>query len=104
MQDLFILALVAVTSAPPTSSAGGASGSRPAGSDRRLSGLLECVGLVVLFLLGNHALGIAAIVAARAVTGGFVSLYLIDDVTLGVLSLLQALAFAWWRHTPTGRR
>jgi hypothetical protein len=52
----------------------------------------------VLFLLGNQALGVAVIVAARAVTGGFVSLYMVDDVSLVVLSLFQALLFAWWRR------
>lgn len=103
MQDVFIPAVVAVTSCAAYFVGRWRLRLTPGGLRSASIRLLECVGLVVLFLLGNHALGIAAIVAARAVTGRFVSLYLTDDVTLGVLSLLQALVFAWWRHAPTGR-
>jgi hypothetical protein len=98
MQDLFILALAAVTSWAAYLVGRRRLRLTPGGLRSAAIRLLECVGLAVLFLLANHALGIAAIVAARAVTGGFVSLYLIDDASLGVLSVLQALVFAWWRH------
>jgi hypothetical protein len=103
MQDLFILALAAATSVAAYLVGRWRLGLPPGGLRSASARLLECLGLLVLFLLGNQALGIAAILAARAVTGGFVSLYLVDDVSLVVLSLLQALVFAWWRHTSDGR-
>ena len=83
MQDLFIPAVVAVTSCAAYFVGRWRLRLTPGGLRSASVRLLECAGLVVLFLLGNHALGIAAIVAARAVTGRFVSLYLVDDVTLG---------------------
>src|SRR5262245_12452421 len=99
MQELLILALVAITSVAAYWMGRRRLGLAPAGLRPAVTRLLECLGLTVLFLLGNQALGIAAIVVARAVTGGFVSLYLVDDVSLAVLSLLQALLFAWWRRS-----
>ena len=54
-------------------------------------------GLTVLFLAANLAVGGAAVLGLRVVTGGFVSVYALNDVTLVGLSALQALAFAWWR-------
>jgi hypothetical protein len=103
MQDLVILALAAATSAAAYLVGRRRFGFPPGGLRSAAARLLECLGLAVLFLLANQALGIVVILAARAVTGGFVSLYTVSDVTLVVLSLLQALLFAWWRHTPEGR-
>jgi hypothetical protein len=57
----------------------------------------ECVGLTLVFLLLNLAVGIIAILAARVYMGGFVSLYYLSDATLLVLSSLQALTFQAWR-------
>ena len=34
--------------------------------------------------------------AWRALTGEFLSLYLLNDAVLGLLSLLQAVVFHWW--------
>ncbi|MBI4012140.1 MAG: hypothetical protein HY359_07545 [Candidatus Rokubacteria bacterium] len=97
MQDLFIIGLVGVTSV-----AAYLIGARGLRLPRRGLGpaagrTLECVGLTLLFFGANLAVGVAAVLAARAVTRGFVSLYLADDVVLLPLSLLQALLFAWWR-------
>jgi hypothetical protein len=103
VQDLFILALAAVTSCAAYLVGRWRLRLTPGGLRSASVRLLECVGLALLFLLANHALGITAIVAARAVTGAFVSLYLVDDASLVVLSLLQALVFAWWRHGLGGR-
>ena len=63
--------------------------------------VLECVGMTLLFFVVNLAAGIIAILAARVLTRGGMSLYLADDVTLLVLSLLQGLTFQWWRE-PSG--
>ncbi len=59
--------------------------------------MLECVGLTLLFFGANLGVGVLAVLAARALTRGSVSLYLADDLILLPLSLLQALVFAWWR-------
>jgi len=60
---------------------------------------LEWVGAVVAFCLLNAAVGAVLILAARAVSGRFVSMYLGADLTLIALSALQALVFQWWRET-----
>jgi len=59
---------------------------------------LETIGLAAVFLLLNVALGFCLTLLARVVGGGFVSLYGNDDVTILVLSALQALLFQWWRE------
>jgi hypothetical protein len=60
------------------------------------------VGLAVLFFLGNVATGALLTVAARTLKLTFVSIYLSTDVTLLVLSLLQALVYQRWREAPPG--
>jgi hypothetical protein len=57
---------------------------------------LETVGLAVLFLAANLTLAALVIALARAVTGRFVSVYGIDDLAFGAVSLLQGIAFRWW--------
>ena len=59
---------------------------------------LECVGLTVVFFVANLALGAALTVVVRAMTPLFVSLYLSGDVSLLVLSALQALVYQRWRR------
>src|SRR5262245_53339425 len=103
MQEAFILALIATTSVVAYVVGRWRLGLSPGRLRPAAARLLECLGLAVLFLIGNQALGVAAILAARALTAGFVSLYLVDDTSVAVLSLLQALLFVWWRHTPAGR-
>lgn len=63
----------------------------------------ETVGLTVVFFAANVGTGAAVAVAARSLGLGFVSLYLSADVTLLVLSLLQALVWQRWRETREGR-
>ena len=58
--------------------------------------MLEAVGLLTVFLALNLGLGGIAILAWRGITGRFASLYLLNDATLGVFSLIQALVFHWW--------
>ena len=58
--------------------------------------MLEAMGLLMLFLALNLGLGGLAILAWRGLSGRFVSLYILNDGTLGVLSLVQALIFHWW--------
>jgi len=61
--------------------------------------LLETVGLIVIFAVVNTAIGVAVILATRTLTHWFLSLYMANDPTLWVLSLLQGLAFQGWRAT-----
>ena len=61
--------------------------------------MLECIGVTVIFLVANLAAAMLMILADRVLTGGYVSLYLANDVVLLVLSLLQALTFQWWRES-----
>jgi hypothetical protein len=61
-----------------------------------LSRTLECVGLAVVFLLLNTLAGAAVTLLLRAVSGRFVSLYLLTDSLLVLLSALQAVALRWW--------
>ena len=61
---------------------------------------LDCAGLTVVFLVANVTLGVAVILGLRAVTGQFVSVYLINDASLAVLSIAQAVFFRWWRELP----
>ena len=66
------------------------------------AGALETIGLAAVFLGVNVAVGFALILLTRLVTGRFASLYKNDDVTILVLSVLQAIVFRWWRE-PEGR-
>jgi len=58
---------------------------------------LDYLGLAVAFLLGNLAVGIALIVGLRTLTGRFISVYVVSDASLALLSLLQAFVFQRWR-------
>jgi hypothetical protein len=58
----------------------------------------ECVGLTLVFFSLNLAVGMVAILAVRSLTSRFVSLYIVSDILLLVLSLLQALIFQAWRE------
>jgi hypothetical protein len=67
-----------------------------------LARLCECVGLTVLFVLLNTAVGAALTLAARAMLHRFVSLYLVTDSVLLSLSAMQAVAFRWWWGAANG--
>ncbi len=103
MRGAFILGLVACTSIVAF-----LVGARGLGLPRRglrvaAGRMLECVGLTLVFFAANLVLAMLAILAARRLTRGFVSLYLANDLVLLGLSLLQALVFAWWwERTPSG--
>jgi hypothetical protein len=58
---------------------------------------LDCLGLAVFFLLGNLGLGLALVLGLRAMTGQFLSVYMLNDATLAVLSVLQALVLHCWQ-------
>jgi hypothetical protein len=60
--------------------------------------MLECSGLAVIFLVANLAAGSALILGLRALTGQFISIYWLNDISLLVLSVIQAIAFHCWRR------
>jgi hypothetical protein len=66
--------------------------------------MLEFVGASVMFLVANLTVGLAAILVVRNMTGRFVSAYLLNDVSIVVLSTLQGLLFECWRERSPLRR
>src|SRR5262245_27091642 len=65
--------------------------------------MLECVGASLLFPAINVLFAATLILGLRALTRTFVSIYVINDVTWLVLSLLQGLTFWWWRELASPR-
>jgi len=59
---------------------------------------LESAGLAGVFFLLNLGVGLSLALALRRAPGAFVSLYVNDDVSILVLSVLQALVLQWWRE------
>src|SRR3990172_201812 len=97
MSSTTLVLIVALTSLGAYLAATRFAGLRRADLRGAVMEMLECLGLVVLFFLANFAVGTALILGLRALTGRFVSVYVVDDATLAVLSLLQALVFHRWR-------
>ncbi len=62
--------------------------------------LTEILGTALLFCTINLAVGVATILALRFAAGWFLSVYFLNDLSLLVLSGLQALLFDSWRRTP----
>lgn len=99
MESLVLLGLVAVTSIGAYALGVGRLGLRREALRAATGRALECLGLALAFSAANFVLGFGLILAARAVLRDFVSLYVVNDVTLVILSLVQALVFAWWQAT-----
>jgi hypothetical protein len=59
----------------------------------------HCLGVMAIFCVVNLLLGATLIIAVRLITGRFVSLYLLEDVTWWALSALQGLTWSMWRQT-----
>jgi hypothetical protein len=98
MEALFLLSLVAATSAGALHQARRRERALAPGALRAaVLDALECVGLTVAFFAANLALGALLTLVIRALTPLFVSLYLSADVSLLVLSALQALVYQRWR-------
>ena len=57
------------------------------------------IGAGVVFFVANTVLGLLAVLAFRASTGQFISIYVLNDISLLLLSLFQGLVFrTWWKH------
>jgi hypothetical protein len=57
----------------------------------------DCIGLGMVFLALNLAIGGLAVLALRLVTGQFFPLYALNDGTIVILSVLQGMVVQWWR-------
>lgn len=71
-------------------------------SNRALSSawrtLLECVCLSLVFFVLNLLVAFVWILGSRVMTGNFISFYVVSDITLLMLSLLQGAIFEFWRR------
>jgi len=98
METLPILLFIALTSVGAYRLGVKRLGLRGSGIQAAIGKVLEGLGLTLVFLLVNVAIGATVILAVRALTPSFLSLYLAaPDDSLLVLSLLQALTFQAWR-------
>jgi hypothetical protein len=105
LEQLFLLALVAVTSVTACAVGIAGLGLRPAQLWEAGRFALQLVGMSTLFFVGNLAIGLVCMLAIRGATGTFVSVYLLNDPTLGVLSAAQGVCFECWRTSgDRGRR
>ena len=104
MGSAFILIIAGLTSAGIF--VFGVAGLRLPKSGLRLAAgkTCECVGLTLMFLLLNLAVGALAVLAGRSLSGRFVSLYIVSDAALLILALLQALTFQAWRDGSRRQR
>jgi hypothetical protein len=66
-------------------------------------GMCRLAGTAIVFLSLNLLIGLAGVLLARGVLGVFVSVYLLNDAFLPVLSVLQAVIFEGWRAQRPAR-
>lgn len=92
MASLFILTLCVMTSFMAYALRARRSRSSWQALRRAAGEALEDVGALLLFYLANLAVGLALSLVARA-AGFFISLYLLTDPAVLMLSVLQALVF-----------
>ena len=59
---------------------------------------LELAGMSAVFLVVNLVVGICVILTVRTFTSHFLSAYLLNDVSLVVLSAIQGIVFECWRR------
>jgi len=98
MTGIFMLAVAGLTSAAAYLLGVRPLGLAPAQLGVALGKMLEMVGAILIFLVGDLLVAVVLVVALRGVTGTFVSVYLIDDTVWLGLALLQGLVFQWWRE------
>ena len=98
MTGIFMLAVAGLTSAAAYLLGVRPLGLAPAQLFVALGKMLEIVGAILIFLVGDLLVAVVLVVALRGVTGTFVSVYLIDDTVWLGLALLQGLVFQWWRE------
>jgi hypothetical protein len=103
MEAAFILAVAGLTSVGAYALGIARLGLSKSGLRLAFGRVCECVGLTLVFSVLNLAVAMFAILAIRALSGRFVSLYIASDVTFLMLSWLQALTFQAWRESSRRR-
>ena len=97
VSSLAPIIVVGLTSAGAYLAGTGYRGLRGSDLPNAVRDAMESLGLAVVFLAGNLTVATLTILGLRALTGYFVSIYVVSDVTLPILSLIQALIFQHWR-------
>jgi hypothetical protein len=69
---------------------------------RSLRQSLELLGVAVVFLFVNLTVGLAVVLAVRSMSREFVSVYLLNDIAVVVVSVLQGLVFSCWLEQRRG--
>src|SRR5438874_1919245 len=98
MQALVILAIVAVTSLVAAVIARRGFEWSGLALVAGFARMLEYVGAGLVFFAVNLLVAVLALLATRTLTRAHVSLYLVNDIALLALSLLQGFAFQCWRE------
>jgi hypothetical protein len=98
--SLIVLGVVALTSLGCYLAGAGVLGLRRDKLVPAMTETLEYLGLTAVFLAVNLAVGMALVLVLRALTGSFISVYWLKDITLVLLSFGQAFLFQIWRRTP----
>jgi hypothetical protein len=101
MERYFVLVLVGVTSVAAYLAGTAVLGCSPARVRHAFGKMLECIGIAIVFFAVNVAVGVAITLASRTIFHRFMSMYLSNDISLLVLSLLQGLLFLFW-HDSAG--
>jgi len=69
---------------------------------RAIVGMFQVAGTAMAFFVLNVTIGLAVILLIRS-RGIFVSVYLLNDTYLPILSVIQAVIFECWRGHRTAR-
>lgn len=101
-QTLLLLAVTGLTSAGACALGVRRLGLPGNGLGPAIRGMCRLAGTSIVFLALNLAIGLAALLVARGL-GVFVSVYLLNDAFLPVLSVLQAVIFECWRGQRAAR-
>ncbi len=64
--------------------------------------VLETIGATVLFFVANLTVGMALVLGGRWFSYFYTTLYEVTDITLLVVSVIQALTVTIWRRGATG--
>ena len=75
-------------------------GLRPVELPRALGRIADFVGTGLIFALLNLAVAGGFVIALRALTGRFLSLYTLDDTVWLTVSMLQGWLWRLWRDAP----
>ncbi len=102
MIEIFLLSLVALSSVGAYFVGTNRLGLRAQSLLAAGARMLEVVGIALIFGAVNMSIGIVMVIATRTLTHWFLSLYMVNDISLWVLSSLQGLTFHWWRSYDSG--